>query len=155
MTHNGTFDPPAMGQRHVPISISGEGTVVQSERGLSFEGYKAGGLSSTFLAGIVLLLLLGSPVLIVGLGLEISGKTFGYLVMAPVIGVIMTRRKTVSTTPMSFEVPWANIKSVEVGREGFCLEILVKGQSPKGMVYFKPRGDVQAVCKQLQAAIEG
>lgn len=151
MIYTGNFETPERGASHVPLAISGEGTIESSETGLYFDGFELNeGISSYLIIGLVMMLVIGLPVLIVSMGIDMDGEILGRLIFIPILLLHKAGERSTSERPLRFDVPWTHVESVNLNRENHRLEILTKNQRPKGTIHFRPESDVEDVYNQIK-----
>ena len=154
MEIKGKFEPPAMGQRHVPLAIAGDGLVSVANSKLHLEGFQGGSDRSCLMAAVVVFAILGLPFLALSAGIEVNGKILGAVVIAPLIFYFSGKKKNKTTEPLILDVPAENIKSISVNQQTQVVEILIVNQKPKGLVYFVPSSDPGTTCNELKAALK-
>ncbi len=142
----GTFRPPAVGSKIVPIKIAGPGHLGIGEGGLVASGFSPSGMTRK-----KVLILVGLAVLLIGL-LLISAFVFpdlprwvmGAITVGGIAGLVAVARggSDHSDEQIDMTFPWEFVKTAVWDSKDPSL-LLINIKSPKGALFFSPRDSIQ------------
>ncbi len=152
MEFRGVFTPPAMGSRHRPIRLGGDGRIVLKDEGLEVHARKAEKYRSHIAVIFAVAVLAVAAIADTKLNLNVlDGEMLGIVFCVALFGSLafMSRSKLGSEQVVLF--PWASVKQVDVV-EGE-LTILIKRNDPKGTLHFKPVGGADDAATAVRSRI--
>ncbi len=131
------LSPPTMAARHVPIPLTGLGTVELRDDGIAVTAGKvANGYLSHIILASILFFGLGSGILIDLLGAKQTialGLT--QIVVLVLVGKAMRRGGAKAGAMTTVFFPWKNVRDVVSDPHTGCFVILIEKMKPKGGLY--------------------
>jgi hypothetical protein len=136
------FRPPPLGNRDVPMKITGAGTVELSEEGLRVKAFKVASSGR----GLLLVLGLFGSVGAIVLARQYFGieGSAGYGVGAAVgVGFLLPamRKPAAKGEPVEHLFPWSSLSKVYYDGTSECLVAVMKRSKPKGGLYIVQGSD--------------
>lgn len=151
-TIRGTFLPPAMGHRHVPIPLGGPGTLTLRSDRLVATGFKSRSSALGVLVFLVALpVMLGLAWLATRPFTVDSAKWIGSGIVGAMLAGAATPRGVNKKRPWTLEYEWSAVKKVEGEPGGGQVVIVIKGGKPKGALHLIVDGGPPARDAAMQA----
>jgi hypothetical protein len=153
-----------MGNRHMPIGISGPGFLELTPEALVVKGFEGGGnsclMALLFFAGF-------GAIIAASVAVELSGTMRNFIVFgafSAFLAFVLTRRKGHNEErPLTLRIPWQKIRKIKASNDGQSeleesvetdgeVTILVKKHKPKGLIHFYPDLAPHTLIDALKAA---
>ncbi|ACY13936.1 hypothetical protein [Haliangium ochraceum] len=147
---NVEFRPPAIGTLHVPIRITGPGTLELREDGLHVVGAAVAGRGRGLMIVLAVLAFAVCVALLQRVFDFSSGVSSGIAAGVGVAFLLPALRKPARTgEPVEYVFPWSSVRGVTYDRSVECLVVKIDKHKPKGGLFI-----VQPQNSPLQQQIE-
>lgn len=152
-----TFHPPALANQHLPIQITGQGTLKLNEQGIEVSGFKVGSKGRNalvvlgFFGGYIAIIVIATALklgdyieVLVGMGIALGVVAYGIINKMPIK----------QGEPITYNYTWDKVSKVQWDTVSKSLLIVIKKAKPKGGIYIpSPKGSELeiALTQALQA----